>query len=346
MGKSIKNFQTNHILGFLDCVKQCKQSLISKFSGKIVKNQKMENRTGLEFRKMEKPTFYVGSEFVFEHQKYSISDRQETFNKNFSSHSSKFSVICLFFEKHFLFWLTINMSCPSFLKKSRTSAKSSKSSKSSYTKSLGSKMSKTSFKSGNSKGSTSFRETAGSECSSSEYCETIQSGDTSQHTISFAEPLITDIPETTLHDGCIEGNDPMGPTNVKQYCPVSVCTIPRTPPPKCWAKSCVDQCKTFTCNTGDCDGDFTPSGSKPPTLAGPLNQCYDKFAKYAPCGHWTTCKNIACSTNNCEEVCKTCPPRGKWTKKLLGQIINGVFFSSLRSLWPMDSLRPIQVHFP
>lgn len=44
----------------------------------------------------------------------------------------------------------------------------------------------------------------------------------------------------------------------------------------------------------NCDAGFTWSGSKPAKTVGPLNTCYDRFAKYAPCGHWSSCRKAGC----------------------------------------------------
>lgn len=58
-------------------------------------------------------------------------------------------------------------------------------------------------------------------------------------------------------------------------------------------------------------GDFTASGMKPPKIAGALSACYNSFAKYAPCGHWATCKNTGCKDKKCFDPCATCATESK-----------------------------------
>lgn len=62
--------------------------------------------------------------------------------------------------------------------------------------------------------------------------------------------------------------------------------------------------------TEDCNGNFTLSGSKPAKTAGPLSKRHDFFAKYAPCGHWSTCKKDECVVKKSFEPCNTCSDRG------------------------------------
>lgn len=60
----------------------------------------------------------------------------------------------------------------------------------------------------------------------------------------------------------------------------------------------------------NCDESFTLSGSKPPKTVGPLSKRHDLFAKYAPCGHWSTCEKKGCAKKKYFDACNTCPNRG------------------------------------
>lgn len=61
----------------------------------------------------------------------------------------------------------------------------------------------------------------------------------------------------------------------------------------------------------DCDEGFTPSGCQPPKTVGPLNRSHDLFAKYAPCGHWSSCKKNGCGVKKYFDACNSCPSKGR-----------------------------------
>jgi hypothetical protein len=61
----------------------------------------------------------------------------------------------------------------------------------------------------------------------------------------------------------------------------------------------------------NCDECFTLSGSNPPKTVGPLSRRHDQFAKYAPCGHCSTCNKNGCEKKKYFEACNTCPGKGE-----------------------------------
>lgn len=67
----------------------------------------------------------------------------------------------------------------------------------------------------------------------------------------------------------------------------------------------------------DCNEEFTPSGCNPAKTVGPLGKRYDHFAKYAPCGHWSTCKED-CGEEKYFEACELCPSKGETKFSLPG----------------------------
>jgi hypothetical protein len=61
----------------------------------------------------------------------------------------------------------------------------------------------------------------------------------------------------------------------------------------------------------NCDGNFTSSGSNPPKTVGPLSRLHDRFAKYAPCGHWSTCSDDCCKLKKHFDATRCCSNRGE-----------------------------------
>lgn len=60
----------------------------------------------------------------------------------------------------------------------------------------------------------------------------------------------------------------------------------------------------------DFSEDFTPTGSKPCQTVGDLNKGFDPLAKYAPYGHWKSCKSKDSDQKDSFNACKSCGNRG------------------------------------
>lgn len=96
---------------------------------------------------------------------------------------------------------------------------------------------------------------------------------------------------------------------------------------------------------GDCDGDFTVSGSNPPKTSGALGRQHDSFAKYARCGHWSTCKKEKCGDKKYFTPCGTCKGPGKIKKyTILSESLTTINCSTVRSLWALEQDWPDEVH--
>lgn len=91
-----------------------------------------------------------------------------------------------------------------------------------------------------------------------------------------------------------------------------------------------------------CDGEFTPSGCDPPKTTGPFNKCFD--GKYAPCGHWSTCKAAGCCDKKYFESCETCSSHGKLNYMKESQLTEKKFRSSLWTVRALDEAGTCQVH--
>lgn len=59
------------------------------------------------------------------------------------------------------------------------------------------------------------------------------------------------------------------------------------------------------------EGDFTTSGLEPTKTVGPLGICNYSFSKYAPCGHWSTCKKSGCEDKELYDACEPCDTKSK-----------------------------------
>lgn len=96
----------------------------------------------------------------------------------------------------------------------------------------------------------------------------------------------------------------------------------------------------------DCNENFTLSGSNPPKTVGPLTRCHDIFAKYAPCGHWSTCKKNDCGKKKYFDACKSCKDRSELNLfKLCNNCETILVHSTLRPLRTLDEERTRQVYF-
>lgn len=132
----------------------------------------------------------------------------------------------------------------------------------------------------------------------------------SQQTISFAAPTYSDFPTNALHDPCIV-------SPLMRSANVSMCqkTSKKTACPKKRSSKTSTSRRSSNLKTmkeeNDCDSDYTASGLDPPKISGPLGTCHDVFAKYAPCGHWTTCKKAGCKSKKYFEACQTCSSRSE-----------------------------------
>lgn len=148
-------------------------------------------------------------------------------------------------------------------------------------------------------------------CSSTS-CEFMQDSRLpSQQTISFATPIYSDFPSNSLQDECVDSPN-MSQTSPKLS---NVAKSQRKRSSKGLTSRRSNSFKSMSEGQGgenskeesDCDGEFTQSGSKPAKMTGALGVKY----KYAPCGHWDSCKTAGCEPKKNYESCNSCSGRGK-----------------------------------